>query len=233
MKHQDKLEALLQQATLVTGTAVMGAFAATTAGAATVDANGLRIVDINETASNSSFNFDLNGDGVDDYSVAAVNRGKGAFGAITGLAESKFDDPAGNVLTDGELNRFRLALRFEEGDEVDADSDGDANRFANAFINDQGPFATVGDTGFVGLVLSLLDEDGVANTHFGWAELERGREDSLSLLRIGFQTNANTAAEIPGGEDLAAVPLPASLPLLLAGAGGLLALRRRRTAQAA
>ncbi|WP_299860381.1 hypothetical protein [uncultured Roseobacter sp.] len=149
---------------------------------------------------------------MDDYSVTAVNRGKGAFGAITSLAESNFDDPAGTVLTDGKLKRFRRALRFEEGDALDADGGGDAHRFASAFVNDRGPVATVGNTGFIGLNLSLLDEDGVAHTHFGWAELESGCEDSLSLLRIGFQTNANTAAEILGGdEDLAAVPLPASL----------------------
>lgn len=230
MTYQDKLEALLQQATIVTGTAVLGALAATAAGAATVDANGLRIVDINQTADNSSFAFDLNGDGVDDYEVSAFQnlkiKGDSERGVISPLKGFK---QRASVFDDGQkLGGF--ALRFEEGDSIDETAGSGFGQGATLFNGAQGPFATVGDTGFIGLLLVLL-EDGEENAHFGWAEVERG---SLSVLRIGFQTNANTAAEIPGlDDDVAAIPLPASLPLLLAGAGGLLALRRRRTALAA
>lgn len=230
MKPWIKLEALLQNATIATGTAVLGAFASTAAVAATIDADGLMITNINQTADNSAFDFDLNGDGIDDYSILTEGKSGREAGTIIGIdtvLSQRALSVAGDVIL-FEGQRLSAMTRFDEGDAVDG---GKLNDLNFAFLGDEGPFATVGDTGFVGLALEFLGDTGVFATHFGWAEIERG---SLSVLRVGFQTNANTAAKIPGlADDVAAVPLPASLPLLLAGAGGLLAFRRRRDTKAA
>lgn len=240
MKTRNKLEALLQKMTIATGTVVLGALASTTAGAATVDADGLRIVNIDQTADNSSFAFDINGDEINDFEVSAFE----GIPAKRGIAEQKdfessFIEALGSssqnaaVFNDGVStgDERSFAARFNEGDAVGPGGSFLVDASANLFDSVNGPFATVGDTGFIGLLLSFLGTDGAVSTHFGWAEVERG---SMSVLRVAFQTNADTAAKIPGlADDVAAVPLPASLPLLLAGAGGLLAFRRRSDAKAA
>lgn len=104
-----------------------------------------------------------------------------------------------------------------------------------------GPFATEGTRGFIGFALTeftdlidmkVLDETDdelmeklPSVTNYGWIEIVRG---SVNVVRVGFQTTANTAAAIPGA---IAVSEPATLPLIALGAAGLVALRRRKAAK--
>jgi hypothetical protein len=60
-------------------------------------------------------------------------------------------------------------------------------------------------------------------THFGWIEISTA-ENQLTLTRLFWETG-DTAAVTPGGGT---VPEPGSLALLVAGAAGLLAIRRRQ-----
>ena len=192
-----------------------------------------------------SFTFDLNGDGFDDFIIEGFGV-KDQFGARIGTTDFPFldvDGPA--VATVGELNPFFGGV-FVAGDSFFAETflpgdivGGPEGDFflapgADLFFGSSGPFAEPG-TGFIGLaLLPRILEDPPQNQDppqepdfdifFGFAEITRG---SITLNSIGFQNTANTGAQIPSP-----VPLPATLGLLAAGYGGLLALRRRKRSKA-
>lgn len=82
----------------------------------------------------------------------------------------------------------------------------------------EGPFATTGFTGFIGL--SLTESGNNGSEFFGWAEITRG---SVTVGQVGVQQNGNTPAAIAVSE----VPAPPALWLLAAALGLLGAAKRR------
>ncbi len=145
------------------------------------------------------------------------------------------------ILVNTELDRVPFATALSEGDYVDGKPESGSFRGGGALIYDtrlssEGQtLPEEGATAYIGLALGFddfretrlvdVDEDEeFAVPSFGWIEVERG---SLTILRAGFQTVAGLAAPIPA---VSTVPVPATLPLLLTGALGLTALRRRKKA---
>ena len=199
------LDILVKQAPVVTGVLALGA-GLTAAG----DADAALIIqNINQTASNSNVQFDLDQNGIKDFSV-------GAFGAKGNISKLKS--------TLGAISRKDLLYAVQLGfnEQVDADlfngTVGSSTSFAELYDGTSGPWGTVGAHGFVPLFLEISGA-----THYGWVEITRG---SAIVGRAGFQSDANVAAMTP-------VPLPGSLALLATGAASLLALRRRKRAIAA
>lgn len=173
-----------------------------------------------------SFGFDLNDDGTNDFIIEGFNN-DGIFGASIFVQEDNSFKPGIFVQGDDPFAHI-----FQPGDTVGGLDDGigvslfETPLFltfaADLFFGNDGPFAEDGATGFVGLALfgPFDDRDAPFGNFFGFAEITRG---SITLNSIGFQNSVNTGAQIPS-----AVPLPATLGLLAAGYGGLLALRRRK-----
>ncbi len=84
-----------------------------------------------------------------------------------------------------------------------------------------GPFNEDGANGFVGLSLSIFDEEEEGSvTNFGFLEITRG---SITVGQQGFQSTPFAPAEI----GASAVPLPAPLAFLAVALLGLFGLRRR------
>lgn len=119
---------------------------------------------------------------------------------------------------------------FDEGAAISKAS-GPFNDIGFFYIADNGEFADIGDTGFIGLFVSVFDGE-EQNIYYGWAEATRG---SLEVSRVFFQDERNEPAAIPITDpvdpvDPIDVPEPATLPLIALGAAGLMAMRRRKAA---
>jgi hypothetical protein len=123
------------------------------------------------------------------------------------------------------VNLTNYAYQFSAGGQVGAsyfDGTIASELFtANPYNQFGGGWASIGAHGFVGLRL----ETGMGQYNYGWLELTRG---SLTVGRMGYETDPNTAAQIPE-----TVPEPSTLLLLVSGAAGIAAMRRRQRAVAA
>jgi hypothetical protein len=96
-----------------------------------------------------------------------------------------------------------------------------------------GEFFDTNGAMYAGLSFDLPD-----GVHFGWVEIA-GVDGTLTLSRYGYECSPNTGILAGAGSVGAAcdapatpVPEPATLALLVAGAAGVLALRRRQRARA-
>jgi hypothetical protein len=90
-----------------------------------------------------------------------------------------------------------------------------------------GEFFDTSGSAYAGLSFVLPD-----GQHFGWVELS-GTGGTITLTRYGYECDPNTAIAAGAGVEGAvcsaqSVPEPGSLALLVAGAAGVLALRRRQ-----
>lgn len=197
-KHS-RLLALLYQSPSVASVVALGV-GLTASGVA--DA-ALIIQDINLTADNDFFDFDLDQDGNDDFRI------KDKASAAT-IAKK---DPIGAVLRKG-----NFAIKLAEGDAVSGGA-GNFESAADLFNGSNGFWSESGDHGFAGLRLTFNDGD----THYGWIELTRG---SIISGRAGFQNTPFAPAPIPAAT--AGAPEPGSLALLATGAAGLVSVRRRK-----
>lgn len=113
------------------------------------------------------------------------------------------------------------AQRFNSGESV-----GPANGFQNfeklgsrfntsgGGTGTSGNFAP-GDTGYIGLRFTINDP---SDLHYGWANLTLNSDYTVTLNALGYEDVANMPA---------AVPEPSAIALLVAGAIGLVAFRRR------
>lgn len=199
---------------------------------------------------------------------------KTALSVDTAIEEPTLKPGKRGIFSDKKISNAQpYATRFEEGDVISKASgpftskarlyddfgaegrnpevdDDDVKAIARdlSIIDEEnfGPFAEVGDSGYIGLFVDLVplrdddddrflalnveefehmgEEEPSFFRFYGWAEIERG---SLNVIRIGFQSNPFQGAPIPRSVD---IPEPASLPLMALGAAGLIALRRRMAA---
>lgn len=201
--------------------------------------------------------FDLNGDGADDYEIEILTpnvqdstetfelaRIRGIFPELplpVSIIDDDDDEDFGgedpNPEDDRDLahkiflanSESEFARVFSAGDTVFKDfRENDAPTGFEAVLysdenGDEGPFSEIGSTGFIGL--HLMDE--FEASFFGFLEITRG---SITVGQLGFQTDPNTGALIPG----AVVPVPPSLAFMAVGALGLaVAGWRRRSGRSA
>ena len=231
-----KLQSLTRQSPLLASAVIASSMISAEAQAQTI----VRDVNIVVDANNGSQFFDLNQDGIDDF-ILGLNSFTNADGDsiekadIIGIKRVVFPPQFKNPL---ELTSFILAdeddfdfaLALNPGDTVGASINRPDTRISEIFDSQNptlGDFTEVGDTGFLGLSIELFNEvTQSVDTHFGFAAIERG---SVTITQLGFQTIAGANAVIPGGTP-APIPLPATLPLMISGAAGLLALRRKKKA---
>lgn len=132
-----------------------------------------------------------------------------------------------------------IADLFDAGDVVDASTFGDHSGFQDLFdAASDNAIPNVGDGGFLGFRLDIgtsiyrqLDgfrPTGFASTpesFYAFLEVEHG---SIIFGQAGYSNVASAGAIIPGGSTTP-IPLPAGLPLLLAGLSAFAFVKRRKS----
>jgi hypothetical protein len=193
----------------------------------------LMITDINQTldTSSSSLNIDLNTNGLDDFQLVlnSVTKPKAFINAgFTGASgQGKVSTLANGVAVDLPAGSAVNGSYFDG-------TNGGANSSGYILTNygdprtPTNPWMDIGAHGFVGLYVATTV---AGQFNYGWLELTTigvsgvtaGR--GLMVGRMGYETVANTAAQIPE-----TVPEPGTLLLLVSGAAGIAAMRRRQRA---
>ncbi|SFR17396.1 VPLPA-CTERM sorting domain-containing protein [Poseidonocella sedimentorum] len=160
----------------------------------------------------------------------------------------------GSYATDGKLYqtsiaRFRDAVSleyfltgFSVGDlvgEPGATFGSSGKLYDDTFLSEKGPLKAPGSTAYIGFRIQASStygtDDGLyfigapEETYYGYIELTRG---SVILGDIGLSGISGASVLIPASSSggTSTVPLPAGMPLLLAGLGGFAALRRKARA---
>lgn len=95
---------------------------------------------------------------------------------------------------------------------------------ASAYLLEPGGWDLAGGTAYMGFYFG-----GATSPQYGWADISEAGDNSFTVVGYAYETDPNTA--ITAGEG-APTPEPSSLPLLVLGAAGLIAWRRRRAANA-
>jgi hypothetical protein len=171
------------------------------------------IVDINPDVTLGTFNLDINGDATNEFVFTRTDLGGGdhtntvdAF--LNGVVASDTKPGAfADALTGGEL--IDASRTFNSGLNTLVAKGGSSPGFAGEFA-----FAGVS---YVGLRFDLPTTTG---DHFGWVEVIRDF-GTLTLTRYAYETEPGVGISTP-------VPEPGTIALLVAGAAGILAMRRRR-----
>ena len=153
----------------------------------------------------------------------------------TPLAETPTETKPGTYAKALAANETIDATRFVENITETAKMAGGFEEFLlNGATPEQtdtkGEFVNTGGLKYVGLRFDLTD-----GTHFGWAEAN-GVDGTVTLTAYGFECLPNTAIGAGVGSTTAicgvptVVPEPGTLALLIAGAVGVLSMRRRQRA---
>ncbi|MEM7270621.1 MAG: hypothetical protein AAF401_15385 [Pseudomonadota bacterium] len=223
--------------------AALGAAACATSALALEEVDPLEtlsIVDVDlsvQDAHSAPIQFDLNGDGFNDFEIAIGNLDfpvedgiNGEFATITALrtfVSNGLESDGGIIVSSEEFfvdphTSFPSVATFQRGDDVSFDimPGFSFQNQALLFAGDEGPFSAENDTAFIGLSLIIFDDDEVFQPFLGWAEITRG---SVTVGEVGFQTQLETEAPIP----VTGVPVPPAFALF-AGALALFGFVARR-----
>ena len=193
--------------------------------------------------------FDVNDDGSGDafVSISSFSGDARIGGAFDDFADP--NSPTGFTLSEGEVlqDNSGNAILLGNGETVNANtaaeksgiwSSSSALLYSGADTS-LGPLGGVGTQGFAAIRVGLFDasgDDGCGGCEggggigplngyiYGWLDLTHG---SVVVSQAGYGNGFGVTATTPGGNP-PVIPLPAGLPLLLAGLGGLAVLKRRK-----
>lgn len=135
-KSANKVSQLTKTSHVTLGSLVAGAGVMAAASAANAEMIGLEIYDINKSAKNSAFKFDLNKDGINDFIVRSKESGldKKGFANIKGLSR-KIEIPAKRAVNFDDVREPIKVLDRGVGRVAVEKLDGDKTRFVERFEN--------------------------------------------------------------------------------------------------
>lgn len=185
---------------------------------AVAKANIVYVGNVDQTVSDpNSYDFNLSGLSSDDITITAQNYGEIDASTANGA----------QVLMDT-VNSDVAALAFGALiDPTSATNWGTGGKMASSFSADPGDWSSTGGSSYLGFYFESGGEP-----YAGWADIAtttNGSTSSFEILSYAYETTANTP--ITAGEG-SPVPEPHAMPLLALGGAGLIALRRRRAANA-
>jgi hypothetical protein len=198
--------------------AIAGAAAFVAPGIAKAD---ITYVSVNQVVTDSgTYDFNLSGVSSDDITISADS--------FEGFPEVDVSQTASGaaVLLDG-VNSNVTALGFGALINPSATNWGSGGKMASSFPPEPGDWSSTGGSAYLGFYFQ-----GPSGPQAGWADIATTANtttSSFEILSYAYETNPNVA--ITAGEG-SPVPEPSALPLLVLGAAGLIALRRRRAANA-
>jgi hypothetical protein len=174
------------------------------------------LVDIPDVTVTGSRGVDFNGDGIAELTF---NQASGSIADYTYDVVSV--DTGGNAIVQSALKGSSYAAALAGGETIDASrafSSGDSLVLAKFGLG----FGEFDDAGlaYLGVRFTIPDDPAA---HFGWVELATS-DAQLTLTRLFWDSGERVAATTPGRS----VPEPGTLALLVAGAAGVLAMRRRQ-----
>lgn len=183
----------------------------------------LVLIDYNPDVLLGTFHMDIDGDHTDEYVWSRVEPSRFGPDGFENNVDTLINSVVGHVSTDP-FKPGPYADRLNVGDVVDG---------SRSFISDPAVILSGSTTfkgeptsygnffgvdGYVGLRFELSD-----GTHYGFVQMHDPLGDFF-IAQLGFDDVPFAAVTIPPGQ----VPEPGSLALLVAGAAGVLALRRRQ-----
>ena len=203
--------------------AIAGAAAFVAPGIAKAD---ITYVSVNQTVNNpGTYDFNLSGLLSDDITISADTD------ICCAEVDVSHTAPGAEVLLDPTVSGNVAALAF--GALIDptvATNWGSGGKMASSFSPDPGDWPSNGNSAYLGFYFQ-----GPSGPQAGWADIATTTSDttptssSFELISYAYETNPNV--KITAGEG-SPVPEPSALPLLVLGGAGLIALRRRRAANA-
>jgi hypothetical protein len=180
------------------------------------------VVPIDPNFTLGTFNLDIDGNGTAEYTLSRTTFAAGFESVVTGAPNAvvSFNVPP----PDPKSGDYAQALGA--GELIDGSRN--FNAAFNTISGVKGPmtYGEFYDSGFafIGLRFDLPTTTG---DHFGWIEV-LGDDGTVTLTRYGYETDPNVGIVTPALSTR--VPEPGSLALLIAGAAGVLAMRRRQRA---
>jgi hypothetical protein len=135
-KAVNRVSQLTKTSHVALGSVVAGAGVMAAASAANAEMIGLEIYDINKSAKNSAFKFDLNKDGINDFIVRSKESGldKKGFANIKGLSR-KIEMPEKRAVNFDDVREPIKVLERGVGRVAVEKLDGDKTRFVERFEN--------------------------------------------------------------------------------------------------
>ena len=190
--------------------------------------SGLMNITVNSSDATPYYVLDVDGNGVDDFQLDAIEQFNVSEVNATGLNDNRvFTTGLGfEALNLGGSTTLPGNLKTYQAGKLSR------TYYGNSYnpVGTKGQWSPDGDPGY--LVL-MFDIDG--NTHYGWAQVRAYTNSgnlgevwpsSFTLVDWAWESTPGGSIHIPGAE----IPEPSTLSLFALGAAGILAWRRRQKA---